>query len=273
MLNQKIDLSESFASPFNVDLELVRPTVLNPEPEKVKFMCIYNKLIKSPTFKNLFIDTFRDNTRLHVKFKLDGTLPNNIGGVTGGEAPNMGGIVDGILNLNLLIRINKNHLNSSIPEAESTLEIAKNIIHEAIHGYLYVKKYNCEDGTNIDILNNQLLGDLINEYYDGSCPTDQEQHNFMFDYLLPTMQSILSEIKDDLIPQDHQSFAEEHLISNTSLGISQLWNWQDCFKYLSLSGLDITESFITDISNNPSENFIYKDYKTFVEENFSKNCN
>ena len=102
---------------------------------------------------------------------------------------------------------------------------------------------------------------------------NKEQHNFMFYYLLPTMQSILSEIKDDLIPQDHQSFAEEHLISNTSLGISQLWNWQDCFKYLSLSGLDITESFITDISNNPGENFIYKDYKTFVEENFSKNCN
>ncbi|WP_298343765.1 hypothetical protein [uncultured Algibacter sp.] len=46
-LNKKVDLEESFASPFNVDLELVRPTVLNPEPEKVKFMCIYNKLIKS----------------------------------------------------------------------------------------------------------------------------------------------------------------------------------------------------------------------------------
>jgi hypothetical protein len=221
----------------------------------------------------LFIDTFGDNTRLHVKFKLDDTLPDNIGGVTGGEQPNPGGLVDGILNLNLLIRINKNHLKSASTAAEPILEIARNIIHEAIHAFLYVKKYSCEDGANLDILNNQLLGDLINEYYDGSCSATQEQHEFIFDYLIPTMQQILTEIKDELIPQDHQTNAEEHVVSNTSLGINQMWNWNDCFTNISYTGLNSTTSFISEIANNPAQNFIYEDYQEYIDDYFTKNCN
>lgn len=272
MLDKKVDLEESFLSPLNVDLELVKPTVLNPEPEKVKFMCIFSKLTQSPTFKDLFLNTFGDNTRLHVKFKLDDTLPDNVGGTTGGEQPNQGGIIDGILNLNLLIRINKNHLNSTHLEAESSLEIAKNIMHEAIHAFLFVKKYSCEEGATLNILNNQLLGELINEYYDGSCSAGQEQHEFMFDYMIPTMETILNEIKDSLLSQELQSYVEQNTIINSSLGINQAWNWNDCFTNISYSGLDSATSFISEISDNPSNNFIYEEYKDLIEEDFSKEC-
>lgn len=51
---------------------------------------------------------------------------------------------------------------------------------------------------------------LLNYYYnfDNSCNSAPSQHDFMFDYMLPTMQDILAEIKDDIIPINQQESIE-----------------------------------------------------------------
>ena len=95
----------------------------------------------------------------------------------------------------------------------------------------------------------------------------------MFDYMIPTMETILNEIKDSLLSQDLQDFAEDHSFNDVPLQINQLWNWSNCFTNISYSGLDSATSFISEISNNPTNDYIYNGYKSFIETYFSKNCN
>ncbi len=273
----------SSKSPFNVDLSEVRPpcddNIDTSEVEaNEKFMCIYKKLTESTNFKNLFVDTFGESVNLNVKFELDDSLPNNVGGVTGADPDNPSEIIDGELYLNLRIRINKNHLNEGHLAARSTISIAKNILHECIHTYLYVKKYNCNDGTTFDILDNQLLGELINEYYDGSCSEDQEQHEFMFDFMIPTMSQVLANVKNDLIPESNQNYVSDLDYNNSfwadnPFTESHIFNWTEFYKYLSMEGLHITEAFQQGIVPNPIENYLFERYNDTSDE-FSKDyCN
>src|SRR5690606_7890521 len=63
----------SYKSPFNIDLSLVRPECEDGtvDPAKEKFMCVYNKLVESSTFKELFLDIFGgDQTQINVKFEV-----------------------------------------------------------------------------------------------------------------------------------------------------------------------------------------------------------
>ncbi len=275
--DEDFNASYSINSPFIVDLSEVRESCdsidISNVVENEKFMCIYNKLTQSVGFKNLFLDTFGESENLNVKFQLDDSLPNNVGGKTIADPNDPSTIINGELTLNLIVKINKNHLDISHISAESSIEIAKNILHESIHTFLFVKKYSCDSGTSIDILNNQLLGELINEYYDGNCSEGDEQHEFMFDYLIPTMQNVLDEIKDDLLSTDLQSFAEEHTFSNLEPMINETWNWDNCFYNIILNGLENTYGFTNEIENNAINHYLYENYNDFIETYFSKNCN
>jgi hypothetical protein len=269
-------------SPFNVDLgELIPCENIDTDSvaENQKFMCVYNKLTQSPKFKNLFIDTFGESENINVRFVLTDTLANSIGGVTVQDPENQSTIdSNGNLNLNLLISMNKNHLISNHLAAESTIEIARNILHECIHAFLYVKKYNCNNGSSIDELNNLLFGELINEYYDGSCSPTHEQHEFIFDYLIPTLSEILSDVKDGLIPSSNQDYVSDLDFLNSSfpnnpLIASHLFNWEEYYEYISLVGLTNTEAFQQEIGSNNINDFLFRNY-VYTSNQFSKNyCN
>ena len=57
-------------------------------------------------------------------------------------------------------------------------------MHECIHAYLLVKANNPTVGVDfVKILNNMY-------------PTASEQHDFMYNKMIPTMQKVLSEIRD-----------------------------------------------------------------------------
>jgi len=274
MLNKKVDLEESFASPFNLDLELVRPTILNPEPEKVKFMCIYNKLIKSPKFKKLFIDTFGESENLHVKFKLvdnippvppSTTSPNGITKTRLSVNPTTGEITG----YDAVIEINKGNMGVS------SISLAKTILHESIHAYLTVKQYGCNQGTPLDGFDDVELSELLNMYFSTACPA-QSDHEFMFDYLLPTMSEILADIKDDLVPLSHQQEAEGNytfIDESNPTGPEIPWDWNKFYKYLSMNGLQNSNAFINNVLNSPSKLSNFNSYGSLGVNGFSKECN
>ncbi len=82
--DEAFNASYSRRSPFNVDLSDFRESCDNIDTsnvaENAKFMCIYNKLTASPSFKNLFIDTFGESQDFNVKFELV-DLPQTVAGV------------------------------------------------------------------------------------------------------------------------------------------------------------------------------------------------
>jgi hypothetical protein len=68
--------------------------------------------------------------------------------------------------------------------SQTKIENAKTILHECIHTYLFIKANY--PNTGVDLVN------ILNSMY----PTSEEQHDFMFDHMIPTMQKVLAEVRD-----------------------------------------------------------------------------
>ena len=272
----------STLSPFNVDLSEVRPSCDNIDTTSVaenqKFMCIYNKLTQSPKFKDLFTDVFGETKEINAKFEiLD--LGDTTGGNCGLNSHTMN--PDGsIASANVIIKLNKRMFelgdgNYNHGYNRSAILIAKTIIHECLHAYIHIKKLECE--ANIidwELFDNITFPELLNEYYDGSCEPLQEQHQFIFNYLMPVMTEILGDVKDDLIPisnQDYVSDLDLHNIPGNPFTESHLFNWDEFFYYMSLVGLHNSEAFESEIENSTIENFLYDKYRAYARD-FSKNC-
>lgn len=254
-------------SPFKVDMSEIRKrcdTILPPNPVNERFMCIYNKLVKSTTFQNLFTNVFGvSNNNLDVKFKIVDNMSVN------GRCKIIEGQVDSngnLLNIKMEILIDRDYLNTG-----ARISVAKTIVHECIHAYLNIKKLDCNQGTTFDEINNKLFSELINEYYDGSCETQQEGHEFMFDYMIPSMQTILGNVRDNFIPENHQNFAESHNFASESNPIvpSSPWNWNDFYYNLSLQGLENTQKYQQQIGSDPIKRFFYLQYRE-IGNQFSK---
>ena len=192
-------------------------------------------------------------------------LPSDRNGETRATAIFSNGNFKGI---NITINIDKNYLTSN-----STFNVVKTILHESIHAYLKLKLRDCNAGTTLDFINNLELGEIINEFYDHfNCGAPlQSQHEFMFDYLLPTFQKVFTEIGNtNLTSQGSIDYVNNNpfLINNQSID----WNWQDFYRYFSMSGLHETEAFKNEIENDSFQNDLYKAYND-GSKGFSKQCN
>ena len=187
-----------------------------------------------------------------------------------------------LINLNLKIKINQNRLLN-----DSALAVAKTILHESIHAYLMVKYFGCNQGTPFDSIDDIELSELLNEYY-LECVPQQEQHEFMFNYMIPTMSEILADIRDDLVPENHQLLAQEEMFINEenpemdSFGdyvLDTPWNWNDFYKYFSMGGLDNSSAFHLEIGDAEPIEEQTPEYKNFARYNsigtnsFEDDCN
>ncbi|MEZ4878123.1 MAG: hypothetical protein R2805_11300 [Flavobacterium sp.] len=269
--NLTLDFEASKKSPANIDLSNVQGTT---EAEK-KLRCVYEKLTQSPTFKKLFQNTFEANDRINVKLELVDVLPNNN---TTGNCQLSTTTTNGITTYLNTIKIKKSILEEGNTNSQANIIIANTILHEFIHAYLNIKKINCNNGTSLPYLNNLELHELITIFYQNfDCEINvngspQSQHSFMFDFMLPTFQQILSEIRNDLIPQNQITTAENINFFNQNLNVDEPWDWQKFYRYLSLAGLHNCQSFQEVIGNNPVENFLFNVYYTNANY-FSKSCN
>jgi hypothetical protein len=68
-------------------------------------------------------------------------------------------------------------------------------------------------------------------------PTPNEQHNFIYNYMLPTMVTILSQVKDTLVSVEDDISMKTLTIRSIAPYQKVGFNWNDFFYNLSLSGL------------------------------------
>ena len=87
----------------------------------------------------------------------------------------------------------------------------------------------------------------------------------------------IDDIKDDLIPASHQLAAEGNdyytaYEDTCPLTESHPFNWNELFYYLSLAGLQRTETYGVEINDDPINNYLNQVYLE-TARSFSKECN
>lgn len=222
-------------SPFNVDLNSIFENA--SAAENKKFLEAYNALSDSPEFKDLFLKIFQDSKKYNVKFE----IANIAGGASGNTDTNL------LDPTNNIITIDANFIKNN-----SKLVVAKTILHECIHAFLNVKLCDGQLGS-IPGINNNDFYNIVNEQYNGFSP-GQNQHNFIYTYMLPTMVKVLTDIKDKLVTP-----AESLTLSGLGMYIPYdnsprtKFNWVDFYHNLSLSGLQNCSFFKNEIGTFNSD--------------------
>ena len=263
----ELDFEKSSKSPANIDFSQIDTTT----PEGQKLDCIFQKLMQSQSFKDLFDNTFGGTQeKLNVKFQTQSGLTNSNGvSVNGLCSPTQ--TVNG--NYYNTITINSDILNG-LGEL-SNIHVAKTIIHELIHAYLNIKYINCNLGASLPTLSNTELQTLMNSFFTPFCPINggQNQHDFMFNELIPIFQSIFSEIRDLLIAPNYVTGAENELVLDQfGNDTGEIFNWNNFYKYISLNGLHLSNTFIQTIDQNPIERGKYEGYN-YISNQLNKDCN
>ena len=227
-----LDFIGSYFSPMNIDLDAI--DLKSPEGEK--FIEIYRSLIKSPEFKKLFESIFKDSKRDNVKFEIvDRVFEDNNPRKKEVHATTS---QDPTTNI-ITIKISKQILTAGTTMSQTKIENAKTILHECIHAYLFIKAGN--PATGVDFVK------LLNSMY----PTANEQHDFMYNNMVPTMKKVLGEIRDFVTTDSKRAVLETYTMHPTINPLTSTpFNWQEFYKYLSYSGLDETFGFKRDFPLN-----------------------
>jgi len=271
----ELDFEKSSKSPTNIDFSEIDTTT----PEGLKLDCVYQKLMQSPSFKNLVNNTFGVSNKINLKFEIVQNLthvqPNGTITYPNGTSQLNTNVAFGTTYYNNTIQLSGNNL-LSVGANKSNFEIAKTIIHEIIHAYLNIKRKGCS-AASIPEVNSHLFPELISSFYTAGCSidvnnTDQSEHAFMFDYMIPAFQMIFAEIRDLLTSQLSIQNAESSvLIDFNGSTINETFNWNDFYKYFSMNGLNNNNAFNDAIVQNPSELSKYQGYIS-IGNSFSKNC-
>jgi hypothetical protein len=158
--------------------------------------------------------------------------------------------------------------------------VVKTIIHECIHAYLNVKLASPAVGMSIPNLNNLEVAETINNYCNFT--GEQDQHDFIYYYMLPTLQTILPQVKDLLVDSASNSEVMNNVFVQQSPGQpSGPWNWNQYYKYLSLKGLESCDFFRAEIAIlnnnpttiiNPTEFLMYNQYNTNGANDITRTC-
>lgn len=250
--NLKIDVLKSSKSPAYIDTS----SIDNNTPEGAKFNAVYNALTISPEFKTLFKDLFGSPQSLYnVKFEIaehvyDSDNPTEE--VNGNCSP--------ISTNNLItIKINKQILTPAGDIWKNNLEVAKTILHEFIHAYLFVKAKYPEIGAPIPNAQNMTFDEICNALYGQNV-----QHDFMFNHMIPTLQNILSQMLNSLTTSVKREEVEDLTIHPTTIPLtSSPWSWSSYFYYLSLVGLDSTTSFLSQFPLGSDNLYVFAQYKEY----------
>jgi hypothetical protein len=240
----KFDVKASLYSPMNIITSSIDTTTT----EGKKFTEVYGALLTSPSFKELFVDLFGGpQTRFNVKFEISEHLFKDGDPATEVNAKTS---FDGTPNL--VIKINKQILSptGSIPKVN--IEIVKTILHECIHAYLFIKKDNINVGMDI--------AGVINSTYQSV----DDQHDFMYNHMLPVMTKILGEIRDMVTFQAGRDEVQSLFMYPTRTPLTQeKWNWETYYKFLSINGLDDTSFFKNDFPKSTDSYNFYAQYNTY----------
>lgn len=230
------DVWASLRSPVNVD----RSNISNDTPEGKKFNSIYNALTQSPSFQKLFVDLFENSDRFNVAFEIaDHVYEDNNPAKKEVNAITMQTTGTN----NITIKFNKQLLIPNVSKSQTNIENAKTILHECIHAYLYIKA------------NYPSVGADFVKILDSMYPTVNEQHDFMYNRMIPTMQTVLSEIRDLVTTEKGRNVLDNEITMHPTQNplTSTSWIWNDFYKYLSIKGLEEANCFKIDFPKNSDQ--------------------
>lgn len=230
-----LDINSSFKSPMNID----NIAIDSNTTEGAKFNSVYKALTDSPEFKKLFVNIFNNNTRFNVKFEIaehvyeDNNPAKKEVNATTSQDP---------VTKNIIIKISKQILIADNPKSQTKIENAKTILHECIHAYLFVKANNPTVG--VDFVK------ILNTMY----PNAKEQHDFMYNQMIPTMQKVLSEIRDSVTTTAGRAEVEQRTMHPTFMPLTSTpWFWTEYYKYISINGLEEANCFKEDFPKNSDQ--------------------
>jgi hypothetical protein len=254
----KFDVKSSLYSPMNI----IKATIDTTTTEGKKFTEVYGALLTSPSFKEFFVDIFKDSERDNVEFEInDKVFEDNdptkkeVNATTSFDP----------ISKNIVIKINKKILIAGTTLSQTKIENAKTILHECIHAYLFIKANY--PNTGVDFVN------ILNSMY----PDADQQHDFMYNNMLPTMTKILLDAKSTLITQEQNTnITDNVLLPNFPAAKPMVaFNWKDCLENIALGGLQDCTFFQNEIGTffpNGEPNIIknvikmnnYNQYKKLV---------
>ncbi len=253
-------------SPYDVDMSTVLDSINLPVPDSTKianekFLCVYDKLTTSNTFKNLFINTFRDSDKFNVTFKVTKNLKHNgerVNGLFSGLSNPLRNTATGeIVSFETQIEIDQDLLTNN-----SNFNAAKTVLHESIHAYLALKLLECNPNFPYNYYDGLELSEMVFLFYDNLCNGTISQHELMFDYMLPTFEEIFTQIGiNNLASQDDLT----NFMNDPDL------NWEDFLFYFSMQGLHNTQVFLDEIQNDPNKLAKFSRYVT-ASKNLNKEC-
>ena len=254
--NLNLDFDASAKSPANIDLLAVSGGTV----EERNFQECFTALTTSPLFQQLFFNTFTEGNRYNAEFKID-----NLFGDRGKTTLGMSNLDP--TKVFATITIDRQFLKTA-----SKIHIAKTILHECIHAYLDFKLKNNSSGFSLQQINNRNFVQTLN-IIGTALPLNQIHHDFITEHMIPTMNTILLDIKDTLVTatqnntllnpalQEHTVFVpigNPLTVSTTPIA----WNWNDYCKYLSYQGLEGATSYPLIFPSNSNVNFIRDRYIT-----------
>jgi hypothetical protein len=90
--------------------------------------------------------------------------------------------------------------------------------------------------------------ETVNKSYNGF-NGNQDQHNFIYKYLVPTLKNMLNDIKDKVITTQENTDISNTILYPNFPNTSQTtpFNWDECLYYYSLSGLQSCTFFENEI--------------------------
>ncbi|MBL0738944.1 hypothetical protein JI750_18765 [Flavobacterium sp. GN10] len=143
--------------------------------------------------------------------------------------------------------------------SQTNIENAKTILHECIHAYLFVKANNPSVGAD--------FVKILNTMY----PTPKEQHDFMYNRMIPTMQTVLSEIRDSVTTQTGRTEVQARTMHPTIIPLTSTpWDWNEYYKFLSIKGLDEANCFKVDYPSNSDKWKLFVKYIEYGHEDLNK---
>lgn len=123
-------------------------------------------------------------------------------------------------------------------------------------------------GVSLPGIEDMDLQTVINTIYGA----ESDQHTFMYERMVQTTQNILTKLKEKLTTEEKRNaLLDLKIYTKTDFSTFEIWNWDNYFKYLSLSGLSETKIFIKDFPNNSDALRTFNNYNVQGENYLSKN--
>nr|WP_315153887.1 hypothetical protein [uncultured Flavobacterium sp.] len=245
----------SLKSPCNVDLSsiLENPTL----PENEKFKTLYDALTASPTFQKFFIAIFKNSTRFNVKFEIDEHVYEDNDpakkevNATTSQDP---------ITKNIIIKVSRQILIAGTTKSQTKIENTKTILHECIHAYL------------LTITSYPLVGMDIAEVMNKVLPASKEQHDFMYNNMLPVMTKVLTDIRDLVTSEPRRvDVSDLKIYTKVDKSAFEIWNWTNYYECISINGLEEANFYKVDYPNPSDALFLWNQYINYGHARLDKN--